>query len=55
MEAITKGPAFGDRKDPIVKNPQALHSRTIVVTIMKRELDVYLNTEKSHIKFQAPM
>jgi hypothetical protein len=59
MEAITKGPAFGDRKllhaCPIVKNPRALNSRTIGVTMMKRELDVYLNTEKPHKKFQVLM
>jgi hypothetical protein len=48
MEAITKGPAFGDRKPwktvtcicPIAKNPRALNSGTIGVTMMKRELDV---------------
>jgi hypothetical protein len=48
MEAITKGPAFGDRKlrktvtciCPIVKNPRAHNSGTTGVTIMKCELDV---------------
>jgi hypothetical protein len=45
MEAITKGPVFGDRKllhaySYIVKNPRALNSRTIGVTMMKSELDV---------------
>jgi hypothetical protein len=46
MEAITKGPAFGDRKLHvtciclIVKNPRAHNYRTIGVTTMKRELDV---------------
>jgi hypothetical protein len=42
MEVITKGPAFGDslktvtRICLIVKNPRALNSRTIGVTMMKR-------------------
>jgi hypothetical protein len=48
MEAITEGPAFGDRKPqktvtcicPIVKNPRARNSGTMGVTIMKCELDV---------------
>jgi hypothetical protein len=48
MEAITKGPTFGDRKPqktvtcicPIVKNLRAHNSGTIGVTVMKRELDV---------------
>jgi hypothetical protein len=44
MEAITKGPAFGDRKllhaCLIVKNSRALNSRTIGVTTMKCELNV---------------
>jgi hypothetical protein len=59
MEAITKGPAFGERKIlhacPIVKNPRALNSRTKGVTMIKRELNVYFNTEKPHKKFQVPM
>jgi hypothetical protein len=42
MEAITKGPAFGDRKlllaCLIVKNPRVLNSRTIGVMMMKRKL-----------------
>jgi hypothetical protein len=48
MEAITKGPAFGDRKPrktvtcicPMVKNPRARNSGTMGVTIIKCELDV---------------
>jgi hypothetical protein len=46
MEAITKGPAFGDRKllhallCPIVKNPRALNFRTTEVMTTKRELYV---------------
>jgi hypothetical protein len=40
---------------PIVKNLRAHNSKTIGVMMMKRELDVYLNTEKPHKKFQVPM
>jgi hypothetical protein len=48
MEAITKGPAFGDRKPPktvtcicpIVKNPRAFNSGTMEVVIMKCKLDM---------------
>jgi hypothetical protein len=48
MEAIAKGPAFGDRKPrktdtcicPIVKNLTAHNSGTIGVMIMKHKLDV---------------
>jgi hypothetical protein len=40
---------------PIVKNLRAHNSGTIGVTMMKRELDVQLNSEEPHRKFQVPI
>jgi hypothetical protein len=40
---------------PIVKNLRAHNSGTIGVTMMKRELDVQLNPEEPHGKFQVPI
>jgi hypothetical protein len=54
MKAITKDPAFGVGKLLHVKNPRARNSGTTVVTTMKHELDVQLNSEKLHGKFHVP-
>jgi hypothetical protein len=57
MEAITKGPVLVMESCYmhiclIVKNPRARNLGTTVVTMIKRKLDVQLNSEK-HGKFQV--